>query len=80
MGGYRMMYCTPNEIRKARKQHQCTNCCEMIEPGESYIRWTSFDDAAFRNKMHLECHSDLAIYGPFEYTQFSGERPKKEIK
>ncbi len=73
------MYCTPEELRKARVQHRCTNCGEAIEVGTDYVRWASYDEACFTNKMHPECRDSLQEDGqPFEYTPYSGERPKVE--
>lgn len=73
-----MSYCTPETTQKARKAHQCTNCCEAINPGDTYVRWTSFDDSAFVNKMHPECLESLQEGEglSFEYTPYSGERPE----
>lgn len=74
------MYCTPSETRKARKQHKCTNCAEMIDTGDEYVRWMSVEsgDKAYANKMHPECLKSLQddLCGEFEYSPFSGERPK----
>lgn len=74
------MYCTPTETRKARTNHQCTNCAEYIVIGESYKRWMSIDDnKAYINKMHEECLLSLineSYNGTFEYSLFCGERPK----
>lgn len=73
------MYCTPAETRKAKKQHQCTNCAEPIEIGTTYARWMSVDDGkGFSNKMHMEClHSliDENGAGFWEYSPYGGERP-----
>lgn len=73
------MYYTPTEMRKAKKQHQCTNCAEEIAVGETYARWMSVDDGkAFTNKMHMECLSSLlgdSDDGFFEYSPYGGERP-----
>lgn len=62
----------------ARVPHHCTNCGEPIGVGETYKRWTSFDDSAFTNKMHAECLTSLqsdSECGDFEYMPYSGERP-----
>ena len=73
------MYCTPARRQTAKKQHQCTNCGEAIEPGTPYDRWMSVDvDKAFSNKLHIEClHSliDENGAGFWEYSPFGGERP-----
>jgi hypothetical protein len=70
------MYYTESEKFTARKQHQCTYCAEMIEPGTRYVRWMSVDSDAFSNKMHEECYEDVSADGsPFEYVPFSYERP-----
>jgi len=73
------MHCTPTLTLVARKRHHCTNCGELINPGETYLRWVTFDDSAFTNKMHPECLAALrkeAICGSFEYEAYQGERPK----
>ena len=73
------MYCTPNEMRTAKKVHQCTNCGEEIVIGEKYVRWMSVDDGkGFANKMHKECIASLIDEngaGFWEYSPFGGERP-----
>ena len=77
------MYCTPSEMRTAKKAHQCTNCGEEIVIGEKYVRWMSVDDGkGFANKMHKECIASLIDEngaGFWEYSPFSGERPNAEI-
>ena len=73
------MFCTPSKTVKARKLHQCTYCCEPINAGDSYLKWTSVDDSWFTNKLHAECLDALleeADGYEFEYMPFSGERPK----
>lgn len=73
------MFCTPTIVLTARVRHQCTNCCQDINPGEKYARWYSVDDSGFTNKMHPECLEALredAQYGYFEYTAYGGERPE----
>lgn len=74
------MYCTPIEIRKARREHVCTYCGEAIEIGTRYPRWASYDDGrAFTNKMHPECldaaREDAYHDGSFEYTPYNSDRP-----
>lgn len=72
------MFCTPSIIRKARKEHKCSNCAEPILIGESYARWASFDDICTTSKMHQECLAMLdedSDGGYFEYSPYSGERP-----
>nr|WP_319566271.1 hypothetical protein [uncultured Rhodoferax sp.] len=73
-----MTYFTPETTHKARKPHRCTNCGQAINPGDTYIRWASFDDGACTNKMHPECLADLKANsdGEFEYTLYGGERPE----
>ena len=76
------MYCTPPETRTARKPHRCTNCAEVIEPGEVYKRWMSVEDGrATKNKMHPECLEALqedAEGGYFDYMIYGGERPERD--
>ncbi len=78
------MHCTPVRRQTAKKQHQCTNCGEAIEPGTSYYRWMSVDgDKAFSNKIHIECLRSLIDEngaGFWEYSPFGGERPNTEIR
>lgn len=74
------MYCTPEETRKARKPHQCTNCGEVIPAMSEYVRWMSVEtgDKAYLSRMHPECLNSLrenADGRGFEYTPFGGERP-----
>ena len=75
------MFCTPAEIVKARKAHQCTYCGEAIEPGELYDTWKSNGGAWFTNKMHSECYAELSDigheYGEWDYFLFDNERPAK---
>ena len=73
------MYCTPAKTLTARVPHQCTYCGEAIEPGEAYLRWASYDDTCFTNKMHPECADDLAENGDGEYSPGQGERPKLQF-
>lgn len=73
-----MIHHTPTQTLTARKDHRCTNCGQLIQAGDQYMRWVSFDDSAFTNKMHPECLDSLqddAEYGEFEYMPYSGERP-----
>lgn len=75
-----MTYCTHQQILVARKDHRCTNCGQAILAGDTYIRWASFDDSVFTNKMHQECLLSLledADGYEFEYMPYSGERPTK---
>ena len=74
-----MSYCTPTQTLVARKVHQCTNCAEPINKGETYKRWASVEDGWFTSKMHPECFQALLddADGPgFEYTPYDGQRPK----
>ena len=77
------MYCTPPEMRKARKQHRCMHCSEAIEIGEKYQRWMSVDDGkAQTNVMHPECLdalNDEYGSGYWEYTPYEGERPNTKL-
>jgi predicted RNA-binding Zn-ribbon protein involved in translation (DUF1610 family) len=42
----------------ARKRHQCSSCEEMIEPGETYLRWVWVCGRdVFVCKMHPECEA-----------------------
>jgi predicted RNA-binding Zn-ribbon protein involved in translation (DUF1610 family) len=81
------MYCTEVETLTARKPHRCTSCGEIINAGEQYLRWRSYDcGEAFTSKMHPECramHDDDAQHlgeGEWEYSAYSHDRPKERIK
>jgi hypothetical protein len=65
------MYCTEVIWPTAKKTHVCTACGHLIDIGEIYARWVSFDGSAYTNKTHRECLDELramADYGDFEYT------------
>ncbi len=50
-----MTVTTPKEI-KARKEHRCYWCGEMILIGNQYIRWCCFDSGIVCDvKVHQEC-------------------------
>jgi len=50
------MYTTPIETHKAKKQHRCEWCWQLIEAGETYSRYRFYDDGeAGTVKMHPEC-------------------------
>lgn len=73
-----MSHNTPPQMLTARKDHRCTNCGQVIQIGDQYARWASFDGRAFTNKMHQECLRSLqyeAEGDEFEYIPYSGERP-----
>jgi len=68
----------PHEFRTARKQHQCTYCAEMIEPGETYCHQTVvYDGHWYTSKTHPECFDELCEDGEGEYTPYSNPRPEK---
>lgn len=70
----------------ASKAHRCTSCGETIEAGTKYVKWTTFDDGAFTNKMHQECHDAHAEaaredgYGDWEYSPYDHQRGKADLK
>lgn len=74
------MWCSDAKTMTAKVQHRCTSCGEIIEAGEQYKKWTSFDDgSAFTNKMHPECvamHNADAEGGMWEYMPYSNDRPE----
>lgn len=73
-----MSYNTEPTTQVARKRHQCTWCYEQILPGEKYVRWVTFDDAAFTSKMHPECEESANAGNEgyeWEYTPGDGTRP-----
>lgn len=73
------MHNTDPQVLVARKAHQCTWCSQTINPGDTYQRWVTFDDAAFTSKMHPECvpacQEECRHYGG-EYTPYENERPE----
>lgn len=73
------MFNTDPTVVIARKEHRCTWCSQAIAPGDSYRRWTTFDDAAFVSKMHPECvgacDEECREYGESEYIPWNNERP-----
>jgi hypothetical protein len=72
------MHHTQSEDRKARKEHKCTWCAQVIPVGETYVSWLTFEDgAAMPNKMHQECYDAASADGPFEYSPFDNERPER---
>lgn len=59
-----------NSYPKAKKQHKCDYCGEIIEIGEVYSYWVGTFEGYFQaNKMHLECSKALNSSGEptFEY-------------
>lgn len=69
----------PVEYRKARKDHQCTYCAELISKGDAYAHQTGvYDGSWYTSKMHPECFDDLCEQGDGEYAPYSNERPKAE--
>lgn len=44
-------------VRKARKAHQCDNCCKAIEPGETYFFEVQADGGDLGTyKSHEDCN------------------------
>ena len=68
---------------KARKEHQCIWCGQMILKGEKYRRETSIYDGNFQNhKWHLECDAAAKVEfrnGEDEFDPCQNERPDKKI-
>ena len=66
---------------KARKQHPCVWCGQMIVVGERYERERCvFEGDPQTNHWHLECAEDIKVamsYEPgcFEFTPGEAERP-----
>ena len=50
------MFNTNVRTVKARRQHRCTSCGELILIGDAYKRWVTLEDSAFTSKMHPECY------------------------
>jgi lipocalin len=69
----------PSETRKARKDHRCTYCGEVINKGDDYtFQKGHYDGAWYELKMHPECWEDQCENGDGEYTLYSNERPQVE--
>jgi len=73
------MFCTDVETVTAKKKHACTWCAQEISAGEKYLKWKSFEDSWFTNKMHHECKAalqeEISRYGDREYYPYENERP-----
>lgn len=74
-----MSFFNPAKNVKAKIEHRCTNCCEPILVGDTYMKWTSVDETWFTSKMHPECFEDTFKYDN-EYTPYSGERPERRVR
>jgi hypothetical protein len=50
-----------DELRRARKRHQCEWCFDFIEPGDTYLRWFGMNEECDVNhyKMHHECRDAI---------------------
>lgn len=44
-----------DKIKKARKEHKCELCGEVIQKGEKYNCLTCVDDGIITHKTHLDC-------------------------
>ena len=79
------MHCTDPETLTARKTHNCQSCGDLVNAGETYLRWRCYDGGdAGTVKMHPECYAmhqadaDGMGGGPWEFSPFSHERPSVE--
>lgn len=78
------MFCSIASKVKARKDHRCTSCGEIIVKGEDYIKWNSVEDSWFSNKMHQECYDaheeDAKEWGDgqWDYMPYSYSRGSTE--
>jgi len=71
----------PPETRKARKDHRCIYCGELINKNDTYtFQKGNYEGRWFESKMHPECFDDLCEWGDGEYTPYSNTRPIKEIE
>jgi hypothetical protein len=61
--------CSSKAIRKARKQHQCVECLEDIEPGQRYehVRGLDVDGDPFSDRTCLPCAAIRDQYCPSGY-------------
>lgn len=65
-----------HEHRRARKEHRCTYCGEMIPVGEVYVYQTGvYEESWYTSKMHDECFDAMTETGEEEYMPYSNERP-----
>lgn len=62
--------------RTARKAHICNQCSRVIQPGETYVYWTSaYDRDLMTTKECLQCHAfsaDLFAAGVVGEDLYSG--------
>jgi hypothetical protein len=60
---------------KARKNHRCDWCSQIIHKGELYIRNVGHYDDFYDAKWHFECLEDFNQSGEYEWHPGNGERP-----
>ena len=62
--------------RKARLDHECSYCAEIIFPGD-YFKFQKgrHDGKWFESKMHPECFDFFCEHGDGEYIECVNERP-----
>lgn len=70
------------ETPKAKKEHRCTWCGQMIPVGEQYVRRRgTFEGDPQIDKLHYECDDAAQEYfrewGPEGYSPYENERPEK---
>ena len=64
-------------VRKARKDHICSYCGELIDSDNFYLYQKGhWNGSWFESKMHGECFDALCEDGDGEYTPYSHERPE----
>ena len=62
---------------KARKDHRCIWCGQLIPKGENYIRESSIFENDFQDhKWHPECHEVAVAKVEGEFDAGCNERPK----
>lgn len=65
---------------KARKDHRCEWCAEVILKSERHVKNTGVWEGTWQNwRMHDECYEDASINDEMQdgFTPFEHERPAK---
>lgn len=63
---------------KARQQHRCVACWQMISAGEKHYHQTGYyEGKAYRNRYHVECWEQLSNGAEFEFTPGELDPPER---